>query len=283
MRRVVRDIEPRGRPWFWTDAVGHYDCGSEYGFSRPRGLAHTLVFLTIGGAGAFRWRDRAFVDGPGMVTVLPSGRTGCGWRTAGSRWEFCWLGISGDGPARWAEQVGAPFPPQAAPVQQGRLAALRGSFEGLLARMRRVDRARGGVLQLEGLALYDALIDAARLRAGRADVRVNGHGLLGELQRYLARSAPSPDRVDDLATRLGITPEHLSRCVRAIAGCSPKEYFLRARIRQAEELLRATRLPIAEVGRRVGYPDPYHFSRLFRRRTGMTPTECRQWSTTPDP
>jgi AraC-like DNA-binding protein len=283
MRTVVRDIEPGGRPWLWTEAVGHYDCGSEYGFTRPHGIPHTLVFLTVGGAGAFRWRDRSFVDGPGMVTVLPMGRSRCGWRTAGSRWEFHWLGLRGEGVMRWAEQLGLPFPPQAAAVQPGRQASLTGSFDSLLTRMRHRAWARSGPLQLEALALYQALIDAARPRAGAAEHPAEGRGLLGEVQRYLQRPAPSPDRVDVLAARLGITPEHLSRCMRELAGCSPKEYFLRVRVHQAEDLLRTTRLPIAEVGRRVGYPDPFHFSRLFRKRTGMTPSACRQWADQPGP
>lgn len=278
MREVVRGGEAPGRPWFWTMAVGHYQCGHEYGYSFASGIPHSLAFLTVGGAGAFRRRDRRFIDGPGMLTVLPKGPVRSEWRTAGSHWEFYWLGLLGEGPAHWAEQLGIPYPPLAAPVQPARLPTLRSAFETLLAGMRRKERARSGKLQLEVLTLYDDLLDATRSGRGGSEARINGRGLLSELQRYLQRPAPTPDRVDDFATRLGITPEHLSRVLREIAGCSPKEYFLRARIHQAEELLRTTRLPIAEVGSRVGYPDPYHFSRLFRKRTGTTPTAWRQWS-----
>lgn len=43
---------------------------------------------------------------------------------------------------------------------------------------------------------------------------------------------------------------------------------------KAAEMLRMTNLPVAEIGRQVGYPDQLHFSRAFKSIYGLSP---RNW------
>ena len=45
--------------------------------------------------------------------------------------------------------------------------------------------------------------------------------------------------------------------------------------RQAKQLLRNPNLSISVVGKKVGYPDQFHFSKIFRQATGMSPSEFR--------
>ena len=44
----------------------------------------------------------------------------------------------------------------------------------------------------------------------------------------------------------------------------------------AKELLSETDMPVAAVGEKCGYTDSNYFSRIFRKSTGMTPTEFRR-------
>jgi len=48
-------------------------------------------------------------------------------------------------------------------------------------------------------------------------------------------------------------------------------------IQRAKDLIRATTLTFAEIGRLAGIDDPYYFSKLFRRIEGITPTEYAAW------
>jgi YesN/AraC family two-component response regulator len=50
----------------------------------------------------------------------------------------------------------------------------------------------------------------------------------------------------------------------------------RYRILQAKERLRHTSEDIGTVARQVGFKDPAYFSRVFRKLTGLSPTEYRQ-------
>ncbi|MBA3845406.1 MAG: helix-turn-helix transcriptional regulator, partial [Planctomycetes bacterium] len=92
---------------------------------------------------------------------------------------------------------------------------------------------------------------------------------------------PVGDRVGEVARRLGVTPEHLARLVRRATGRTVKALLRERRLEHACRLLRASDLPVGVIGARVGYPDPYHFSRVFARHAGIPPTAYRRASAQP--
>lgn len=83
--------------------------------------------------------------------------------------------------------------------------------------------------------------------------------------------------IEEIATTVGWSGDHLRRMCRAILGASPLEIQNDARIRRAQELLRYGQLSVAEISDRLGWSDASHFTRAFRRATGMTPREWAQW------
>ncbi len=83
-------------------------------------------------------------------------------------------------------------------------------------------------------------------------------------------------RAEDVAKKLGITGGHLSRIFKAKTGCAFGEYLVRYRMKRAVELLKDPSVRIGEVADLVGYSDQRHFSVLFRRLVGTTPTAFRE-------
>ena len=71
-----------------------------------------------------------------------------------------------------------------------------------------------------------------------------------------------------------MTPGHLTTIVRRRTGRTVQEWITERRMAEARDLLSETELPISEVARLVGMPDPGYFSRVFRRMHGTSP---RQW------
>lgn len=59
-------------------------------------------------------------------------------------------------------------------------------------------------------------------------------------------------------------------------GLSPSQYFIRLRMSRARHLLLETDLSIIDIGLDVGYSSPSHFSQVFRREVGVTPSAYRQ-------
>jgi AraC-like DNA-binding protein len=79
----------------------------------------------------------------------------------------------------------------------------------------------------------------------------------------------------DVAREVGMTPGHLTTVVRRRTGRTVQEWIIERRMAEARLLLADTDLPVREVATRVGVPDPGYFSRLFRRKHGISPRKWR--------
>jgi len=69
---------------------------------------------------------------------------------------------------------------------------------------------------------------------------------------------------------------HFSRLFKASTGFSPLQYFIRLRMKRAQHLLLETGMSIIDIGAEVGYSSPSHFSQVFRREVGVTPSGYRK-------
>ena len=81
--------------------------------------------------------------------------------------------------------------------------------------------------------------------------------------------------LDDLSAEAGVHPVHLSRVFRRFQHEGLGEYTRRLRIRAACRLLPDLDLPLAEISLLTGFSDQSHFTRSFRKITGMTPAALR--------
>jgi AraC family transcriptional regulator, transcriptional activator of pobA len=124
------------------------------------------------------------------------------------------------------------------------------------------------------------LIELARLaRDVVADLRRSGEPLLADVFAVIDARHTEPLALRDVARELGMTPGHLTTVVRRRTGRTVQEWIIERRMAEARGLLSETDLPVAEVARRVGVPDPGYFSRLFSRMHGTPP---RNWRVRPE-
>ena len=79
-----------------------------------------------------------------------------------------------------------------------------------------------------------------------------------------------------LARTCGLSPSRLSHLFRAQLGTSPLAWLEHHRIAQAKEQLLLSGRPIREVAEGVGFVDSAWFTRVFRRRVGVSPREFRR-------
>jgi AraC-like DNA-binding protein len=86
----------------------------------------------------------------------------------------------------------------------------------------------------------------------------------------------TPLRLSDLARIAGMSSAHFSRSFQATAGSSPMRYLRQLRMQRAQHLLLTTDLSVMAVAAQVGFPDPLHFSRVFRQCTGQAPQRLRR-------
>ncbi|MBR4887522.1 MAG: helix-turn-helix domain-containing protein [Clostridia bacterium] len=78
-----------------------------------------------------------------------------------------------------------------------------------------------------------------------------------------------------LAAVFNYHPNYINQLVSEHVGTSLHRYVLQVRVQQALYLLQTTDVPIAEIGRMVGFNSPSYFSKYFKQCTGYSPTDFR--------
>ncbi len=94
-------------------------------------------------------------------------------------------------------------------------------------------------------------------------------------QRYIEENYSHPITLEDVAYKVNISPQYFSRLFKEEAGENFIDYLTRLRIKVAKSLLEGTEYNVKEICFRTGYGDPNYFSRIFKKATGLTPTEYK--------
>ena len=81
--------------------------------------------------------------------------------------------------------------------------------------------------------------------------------------------------VDDVARLMGMSRSVYFKKIKALTGIGPNDYFKSLRLQRAAELLDAGEMSITEISYSIGIADSHYFSKCFKQKFGVTPTEYR--------
>lgn len=102
------------------------------------------------------------------------------------------------------------------------------------------------------------------------------HRIVEQVRRYILAHHIQPIHVRDLAAMAGCSENHLNTRFREAVGQPIRQYIIDLRLQRARRLLLQGELPIKNVALQSGFNDPLYFSRLFRDRSGCSPSDFRQ-------
>lgn len=126
--------------------------------------------------------------------------------------------------------------------------------------------------------LTAALTLAARLSGGQGEDEQTGGANERRVERLNAlvhQHFRSHRPAAFYAGELGLSPTHLNRIVRAVTGESAHDFITRKLMEEARRELVLTTATIKDIAYRLGFSDAAYFTRVFARRTGMTPKAWR--------
>jgi AraC-like DNA-binding protein len=103
------------------------------------------------------------------------------------------------------------------------------------------------------------------------------------LRQEVERSYARTRRVEDYAAAMDCSVRTLTRACLAVTGRTAKQIVDDRVALQARRLLAATDMSVAEVGRRLGFPEPTNFGRFFQREVGRSPGGFRADLRAPTP
>ncbi|NOI79857.1 helix-turn-helix transcriptional regulator [Vibrio tubiashii] len=94
------------------------------------------------------------------------------------------------------------------------------------------------------------------------------------LQAIIDDSSSIPD-VEELASSMHMTSRYLSDALKAETGKTTKDWIHKALIDKSKDLLLSTKDSVATIAYTLGFEYPQYYSRLFKNKVGLTPSEYR--------
>jgi AraC-like DNA-binding protein len=113
------------------------------------------------------------------------------------------------------------------------------------------------------------------IKALQADQEDFANNHLRRALAFIAANLHTHLSLERVAREGGMSKFHFCRHFKSVMGMSFREFLARRRIERASVLLRDLHLSVTEVYLEVGFKDLSHFTRVFRKFTGLPPSRFR--------
>lgn len=255
-----------------TDA-GYFPNARNHHVDRPRGITTTLLILCLKGEGWVKSGGEKRTVGEGDLAWLHSGEPHAYGSTGKKPWTILWAHFTGTEVAAWEVLLGVEgkVRPMLLALPDDRLEEL--ALDRVYAALEKGFAVRH--LVAAATALKHSLSCADQFGRDRLDPRSADERVARSIEALRADWQRNHG-LKELAVAARVSVSHYSAIFRRQTGFSPIDFLIRERIRHACRLLDTTPIPVAEIGRRTGYEDPYYFTRSFRRVMGLSPRKYRQ-------
>lgn len=156
-----------------------------------------------------------------------------------------------------------------------------GQIERLVAALHIETEAGAPTGRLFGQTLASALVVYLAQRYSTSPPKVSAHrggmpsARLKRVLDYIGAKLDEDLSLLVLANVVGMNLYYFARLFKQSTGLSPHRYVLEQRVARAKQLLHTPEMTVLEAGVRTGFGDQGHFTKVFRRFVGVTPTKFR--------
>ncbi len=258
----------------YFDDISFSEAGAEPGCRRSFDMAKAQHGLVFAKSGKLRLsiddRQPKTLDAPLAFWHHPAHRYRYGCADAGA-WARYWVYMQGPRAVRIVEQGLMPL------SEAGYVAVRRAEvFADAFARL--VDLVQQGSVRTHPeavLALESLVVMLWKEWYGEKPGRRRA-----QMEQVARRLGSDPYRDYDfhqVAEDVHVSYRHFCRLFKRHLGHSPHQYLLVCRMRKAAAQLLSEDRPVKAIARDAGYHDPAQFSKLFKKKIGMSPQQFREY------
>ncbi|WP_034914676.1 MULTISPECIES: arabinose operon transcriptional regulator AraC [Erwinia] len=247
----------------------------DFFIDRPGGMKGYIINLTTAGRGQVFSGERAFDCEPGDLLLFPPQTPHFYGRSPGSDcWHHRWIYFRPR--AYWSDWLA--WEEEKHGVGRLRLPErLRGEFDRLFANIEQTHTSGRRFAEELAMNLLERLLLRAVEEDPRSHQKIRDARVI-EACQFITGNLAGEVKIDDVANHVCLSPSRLAHLFREQMGVNLLRWREDQRIIRARLLLQTTQEPIATVGRLVGYDDQLYFSRVFRKRVGVSPSDFRRRS-----
>jgi len=246
-----------------------------YGFDPGKGRVlneYQLVYITDG-RGEFRSECAGVTAvGAGTIFLLFPGEWHTYYPDPATGWTHYWIGFKG---ANMDARVANGFLNRREPVfnvgaDEEIVRLYRKAIEVAQAEKANFQQMLAGITNYL-LGLIYTLDRNNRLDQDRGTVEQ-----IDRARMIMYENMESDLSIQDIAARVGAGYSSFRKNFKKYTGMSPAAYFQEIKLQRARDLLRNTDMPVKEIAYRLNFESADYFSTLFRKKTGVSPSDFRE-------
>lgn len=247
--------------------------GLDFFIDRPQGMKGFIINLTTKGRGQVFNDEHAFDCEPGdLLLFQPKTPHYYGRSPESDCWHHRWVYFRPR--AYWNDWL--VWQDEKKGVGRLRLPErLRGEFERLFANIEQTHTSGRRFAEELAMNLLERLLLRAVEEDPRSHQQIRDPRVI-EACQFVTSNLAGELKIDEVANHVCLSPSRLAHLFREQMGVNLLRWREDQRIIRARLLLQTTQEPIATIGRIVGYDDQLYFSRVFRKRVGVSPSDFRR-------
>ena len=265
------DSRYQGASPYHVNYCGFEHCQPGYTFG-PRTRTSYLIHVVFGGKGKYFVGDQVYTLSAGQMFLIYPGVVTTYQADPDDPWSYCWVGFTGHRCENILSQIG---------FSEKQLVLSVDDVEPLYQHIL-------NIMDMHKITYANELNRTAELLRFLSYIMENGSGAKDDVpdysktvyarlaMQYLDNHFMHRIKISELADYIGIDRSYLTKSFREEYHVSPQEYLIRLRMEKAEYLLENSAEPVASIASQVGYPDALAFSKIFKQRNGLSPTEYRR-------
>lgn len=230
---------------------------------------YNIVYITKG-RGSFETGGRSFVVLPGSILLLFPGVRHVYKPDLDVGWSEYWVGFKGEHADALSRE--GFISPERPFYEPGLKNAILSHYLQILDLVRNQEP----LYQLKASALVIGLI-AEVLACERKSVQsTQAEDLVVRAKFLMEENIDNDINLNGIAESLGVSTSYLTDVFKPYTSMTPHQYFISIKIGRAKEFL-GQGLSVKEVAFRLGFKDEYYFSRLFKSKTGLSPSRWKSY------
>jgi len=231
--------------------------------------AYHLFHYVLYGSGVFSDDVHTFELKKGDLFYIPPGKSAHYHPNKTDPWIYVWIGFGGSRAEKYLQRMG--ISEQHPIYRDHKSMELKPLFNDLADKYN-----HSKVLGIDSLSVFLTILHKMMTSEHDQDFLLTaGQTHVREAKQFIENNFQFQVKVTEIADSLSLNPNYLTNLFRAELGISPKRYLSEYRVYKACQMLSGEDVPIKDVAKRVGYPNPLHFSSEFKKIKGVSPSEYR--------
>lgn len=265
-------MHPLIRPLYITD-IGFFPRMITHYHARPTGCEAHIVIYCIAGEGWVSLNGhKKQIMHKGSIMVIPAHMPHEYASSKTNPWTIYWFHMKGENASAFFEGIDQHAMPTHITVEKStKIIELFNECYDLLERGYSLNR----IIYVSQLACHLAgLIRFSQQQLNNKLSQHKKHDIELSLQ-FMTEHLEKNISLEELAERANLSVPHFSYLFKKTTGYSPIDYYLRLKIQLACQHLDLTEQSVKEISIRLGFKDPYYFSRIFKKIMWKSPSDYR--------